>query len=51
MTEEKFYYIPRLFDKELEFALRSKGAVVVEGPKSCGKSTTSSRHAKTLSVQ
>lgn len=48
MHEEELNYIPRLFDKELEFALKSKGAVVVEGPKSCGKSTTAKRHAKTV---
>ena len=41
-------YIPRIFDKTLEFALRSKGAVLVVGPKWCGKSTTSSRFAKTI---
>lgn len=41
-------YIPRLFDKTLEFALKTKGAVLVVGPKWCGKSTTSSRHAKTI---
>ncbi len=42
------YYIDRLFDKTLEFALRSKGAIVVVGPKWCGKSTTCERHAKTI---
>lgn len=41
-------YIPRLFDKVLEFALRSKGAVLVVGPKWCGKSTTSAKQAKTI---
>ena len=45
--EEK-EYINRLFDETLEFALKSKGAVLVVGPKSCGKSRTSSRHAKTI---
>lgn len=38
-------YIPRLFDKTLEFALKSSGAVLVEGPKWCGKSTTCVRYA------
>lgn len=37
---EKKEYIARLFDKTLEFGLKSKGAVLVVGPKSCGKSTT-----------
>ncbi|MBQ7243770.1 MAG: ATP-binding protein [Bacilli bacterium] len=41
-------YIPRLFDEQLSFALKCKGAVVVTGPKWCGKSTTSRRHAKTV---
>ena len=41
-------YIPRLFDKTLEFSLKSKGAVLVVGPKWCGKSTTSARQAKTI---
>lgn len=41
-------YIPRIFDKVLDFALKSKSAVIVEGPKWCGKSTTSKRHAKTI---
>ena len=45
--EEKDY-ITRLFDKTLEFGLKSKGAVLVVGPKSCGKSTTSRRQAKTI---
>ena len=41
-------YIPRLFDQIIEFSLKSKGAVVVVGPKWCGKSTTAARYAKTL---
>lgn len=41
-------YLPRLFDKTLEFSLRSKGAVLVVGPKWCGKTRTCSRHAKTI---
>lgn len=45
--EEK-EYIARLFDKTLEFGLKSKGAVLVVGPKSCGKSTTAKRQAKTI---
>lgn len=41
-------YLPRLFDKTLEFSLKSKGAVLVVGPKWCGKTRTCSRHAKTI---
>lgn len=41
-------YINRLFDSVVEFSLRSKGALVIVGPKWCGKSTTASRYAKTI---
>ena len=41
-------YIDRLFDKILAFSLKSKGAVVVEGPKWCGKSTTCKRFANEI---
>ncbi len=41
-------YIPRLFDETLDFALKSKGAVLITGPKWCGKSRTAERHAKTV---
>lgn len=41
-------YINRLFDLTLDFTLRSKGAVLVEGPKWCGKSTTCKRFAKEI---
>ncbi len=45
MDEE---YLPRLFDEQLQFYLRSVGAIVIVGPKFCGKSTTASRYAKTI---
>ena len=41
-------YISRLFDGIVEFALKSKGALVIVGPKWCGKSTTAKRYAKTI---
>lgn len=41
-------YLPRLFDEELDFYLKSVGAIVIVGPKFCGKSTTAARHAKTI---
>ena len=41
-------YIPRLFDISLEFALKTKGAILVGGPKWCGKSTTCKRFAKEI---
>ena len=39
-------YLSRIADKTLSFKLGSKGAVLVEGPKWCGKSTTCTRYAK-----
>lgn len=38
-------YIERLFDKELDFYLKSVGAVQIIGPKWCGKSRTAKKHA------
>ncbi|MDD2456289.1 MAG: DUF4143 domain-containing protein [Kiritimatiellae bacterium] len=39
-------YRPRLIDKRLDFYLSTFGAVCVEGPKCCGKTWTSTIHAK-----
>jgi predicted AAA+ superfamily ATPase len=33
-------YLPRIVDQELESRLRAAGAVVLEGPKACGKTAT-----------
>lgn len=44
---DKKPYINRLFDQELEFCLRSVGAIQIVGPKWCGKSRTAARYAKT----
>ena len=41
-------YIQRIFDRVVEFTLKSKGALVIVGPKWCGKSTTAKRYAKTV---
>ena len=41
-------YFSRLFDEELRFCLESVGAILIVGPKFCGKSTTASRYAKTI---
>lgn len=41
-------YINRIFDGIIEFTLKSKGALVIVGPKWCGKSTTAKRYAKTV---
>ena len=33
-------YYPRLIEKEIERAIKTSGAVLVTGPKFCGKTTT-----------
>ena len=45
---EETKYIKRLFDDTLSFSLKTKCAVVVEGPKWCGKSTTCKRQANEI---
>lgn len=39
-------YLARICDDELAFRLESKGAVLIEGPKWCGKTTTAEQQAK-----
>ncbi len=41
-------YLPRLVDDQLARGLRSAGAVVLEGPKACGKTTTARQQAASL---
>jgi predicted AAA+ superfamily ATPase len=41
-------YLPRIADDELSRRLGYIGAVLVEGPKACGKTATATRHAKTV---
>lgn len=41
-------YVPRIADRELEERLDYIGAVLIEGPKACGKTATAARHAKTV---
>ena len=43
-----FTYKKRLFDGLLRELLEAKGAVVVRGPKWCGKTTTSEQAAKSV---
>lgn len=40
-------YLPRITDGELERRLRAIGAVLIEGPKACGKTWTASQVAET----
>ncbi|MDR3001848.1 MAG: DUF4143 domain-containing protein [Fibromonadaceae bacterium] len=39
-------YLPRIADGDLELALQSSGAVLIEGPKWCGKTRTAQQKAK-----
>ena len=41
-------YIPRLADQVLADRLEAKGAVLIEGPKWCGKTTTAKQIAKSV---
>lgn len=41
-------YKPRIADALLERKLAGKGAVLIEGPKWCGKTTTAEQHAKSI---
>jgi len=41
-------YIPRVSDGELAARMNSAGAVLIEGPKACGKTETASRVAKSI---
>ena len=43
-----FQYKPRIADAILQKKLKSSGAVLVEGPKWCGKTTTSEQHARSV---
>lgn len=41
-------YLPRITDKILSERLKAKGAVLIEGPKWCGKTTTAKQIAKSF---
>src|SRR5690348_10160870 len=41
-------YVQRIADRELEERLSYIGAVLIEGPKACGKTATATQHAKTV---
>lgn len=41
-------YLPRVADRELDERLSYIGAVLIEGPKACGKTATASRRAGTV---
>lgn len=51
MYDEGFTYKPRIVDSTLKRKIRGKGAVLIEGPKWCGKTTTAEQvSASVLSV-
>ena len=41
-------YLPRIVDKEIDELMEIMGAVLIEGCKWCGKSTTGMHHAKSI---
>ena len=38
-------YLPRLADTEVQAVLETSAALVIDGPKSCGKTWTGLRHS------
>ena len=42
------YYKPRIADQLLVRKMAGKGAVLIEGPKWCGKTTTAQQQAKSI---
>lgn len=43
-------YKKRTIYKHLDFMLQSSGAILIEGPKWCGKTTTSKRFANSIII-
>ena len=41
-------YLPRITDKLLDERLKAKGAILIEGPKWCGKTTSAKEFAKSF---
>jgi len=48
MSLKKDGYIPRIIDTEIEEMLKISGAILIEGPKWCGKTWTSLNHANSV---
>ncbi|WP_400241150.1 ATP-binding protein [Methanomethylophilus alvi] len=48
MDEGTFSYRPRIVDSALKRKLRGKGAVLIEGPRWCGKTTTAEQVSKSI---
>jgi len=48
VSKEHQGYIPRLVDKHISLQLKTMGAVLIEGPKWCGKTRTSLQHSESV---
>ncbi|MCL2627876.1 MAG: AAA family ATPase, partial [Oscillospiraceae bacterium] len=48
MSLKKDGYLPRIIDAEIEENLQISGAILIEGPKWCGKTWTSLNHANSV---
>lgn len=48
MDEGTFSYRPHIVDSALKRKLRGKGAVLIEGPRWCGKTTTAEQVSKSI---
>ncbi len=48
INQENNSYRPRFADKILQDKLEAKGAVLIRGPKWCGKTTTAEQHARSI---
>lgn len=48
MGDSDFSYRPRILDSIVNRKLRSKGAILIEGPKWCGKTTTAKQVSKSV---
>ncbi len=48
MTNTNNTYLPRIIEKPITESMKTNGCIVIEGPKWCGKSTTSERFAKSV---
>lgn len=47
---EEYKYKPRVIDSLLSRKLRGKGAVLIEGAKWCGKTSTAEQQAKSIII-
>ena len=48
MGDDGFSYRSRIVDSTLSRKLRGKGAILIEGPKWCGKTTTAEQYSNSI---